>query len=103
MRALHAVLNGEECLDSELSWLLTVSRVCEEYGCLPSHARFELENDPEQLAIRILPLRAYIRAKNIFDSAKSRMDLPVGDPIIDLVEENEFEIAAEGLGRNLDD
>lgn len=73
-------------------WL--VSRVCEEFHCLPSEAVNELMDDPSHMALDIIELRAYAVAKNMLDKAQSDKDIPDG-PIIDRV----FEIQAEVLKR----
>ena len=46
-------------------WL--VSRVCEEFGCLPSEAIVEIEEGPTQLVLDIMELRAYANAKQVVD------------------------------------
>jgi phage tail protein X len=46
-------------------WL--VSRVCEEFGCLPSEALVEIEEGPTQLVLDIMELRAYANAKRIVE------------------------------------
>jgi hypothetical protein len=46
-------------------WL--VSRVCEEFGCLPSEALVEIEEGPTQLVLDIMELRAYAGAKRIVE------------------------------------
>lgn len=48
-----------------------MSRVCEEFHCLPSRAMWELENDPDQWALQIIPLRAYAGAKSEYDGIAS--------------------------------
>ena len=40
-----------------------MSRVCEEFGCLPSQAVAELEEGPTQLVLDIMEFRAYAGAK----------------------------------------
>jgi len=46
-------------------WL--ISRVCEEFGCLPSEAVVEIEEGPTQLVLDIMELRAYANAKRVVD------------------------------------
>lgn len=66
-------------------WL--ISRYCEEYGCTPVQARMELETDPDSLGLRIMPLRAYAAAYNIYhdpnvkakDRPKTRLMRMVGE------------------------
>lgn len=53
-----------------------VSRVCEEFGCLPSHAVRELEDGDADLVFTILEMRAYARTKEMVDRAERKADLP---------------------------
>ena len=55
-----------------------VSRVCEEFGCLPSEALRELLDEPRGMALDILELRAYARTKEQMDHAKEQTDMPSG-------------------------
>ena len=57
-------------------WEWVVSRVCEEFHCLPSQAVRELMNDPSQMALDIIDLRSYAQAKEILDNAKDSKDIP---------------------------
>lgn len=41
---------------------------------MPLQARWELENDPDQLAVDILALRAYARTKQAYDDHCDRGD-----------------------------
>ncbi len=47
-----------------------VSRICDEFGCLPSVAIREMEETPAGLLWTILDMRAYARAKADIDRAK---------------------------------
>jgi len=86
------LLEGHADAEPPVEWL--VSRVCEEFGCLPRAAVAELYDDPELMALTILRLRAYARAKQDIDNAKRPQDMPTG-PAADLVWEIQAEIAAE--------
>lgn len=44
-----------------------MSRVCEEFGCLPSQALAEIEEGPTQLLLDVMELRAYAQAKRAVD------------------------------------
>jgi hypothetical protein len=68
-----------------------VSRVCEEFNCLPSQAVRELMNDPSNLALDIMELRAYSRAKEALDNAEKPDDVP-NHPMIDRVFEVQYEL-----------
>lgn len=72
--------------------------MCEEFHCLPSQAVRELMDDPSQIALDIMELRAYARAKECLDNAKDPKDVP-DHPMIDRV----FEIQAELLKRRRGD
>ena len=51
---------------------------------MPSEALKELLDDPKQMALDILELRAYARAKEVLDNAKRPEDVP-HSPMIDRV------------------
>lgn len=55
-------------------WL--VSRLCEEFNCLPSAAVRELEEGIPGLAYDVMELRAYARAKAALDAAEKPEDVP---------------------------
>jgi hypothetical protein len=55
-----------------------VSRVCEEFHCLPSQAVREIMDDPQQMALDIIHLRGYAYAKETLENAKSSRDIPRG-------------------------
>lgn len=80
--------------EGEPPWEWIVSRVCEEFGCLPSDAVRELMDDPAGLALDVMELRAYARAKEALDSAKKAGDEPTG-PMADMV----WEVMSELLKR----
>jgi len=63
-----------------------VSRVCDEFGCLPSAAYRELMNDPSGMALDIMRLRNYARSKDILDHAKSAKDIPDGADVKQVME-----------------
>jgi hypothetical protein len=56
---------------AEPPWEWVESRLCEEFGCLPSQLDQE---DPERL-FEIAGLRGYARAKQALDSAESETDV----------------------------
>lgn len=87
---LRAVLNGGPEPPPD-EWV--ISRVCEEFGCLPSQARRELEDADADLVFTILEMRSYAAAKRIVDNAKKKDDLKMSDPAIRRV----FEIEIEAL------
>ena len=65
-------------------WL--VSRVCEEFNCLPSAAIREIMDDPCGMALKIMNLRHYARVKDVLDSAKSEKDIPRGCDVSQVME-----------------
>ena len=83
-------------------WL--ISRICEEFGCLPSQAVEELYEGPTQLVLDIIEIRAYAQAKRtveqVYEAAKARaekgqdmggLDLPAS-PMVQRVVEIQQEI-----------
>jgi len=76
-----------------------VSRICEEFHCLPTAALAELLDDPAGMAIEILELRAYARAKESLDNAKSKNDVP-SSPMVDMVMEIQAELAKRKRGES---
>lgn len=75
-----------------LAWFL--SRLCEEFHCLPSEALREWERAPSGLLEEILELRAFAHAKQICDHAKEAKDIPQ-TPMTDLVQTIEFGLMRE--------
>ncbi len=76
------MLEGDSSASPPFEWV--VSRTCEEFNCLPSQAVKELLDDPTNLAIDIMELRSYARAKELLDNAKKPEDVPKS-PAIDEV------------------
>ena len=50
-----------------MEWL--ISRICEEFQCLPSQAVREWDADDEGLVLDVMELRGYARAKQAWDEA----------------------------------
>lgn len=69
--------------------------MCEEFSCLPLAVVRELSDDPEQLAVQILELRAYARAKALVDRAGDQKDLPLGDALVQRVMTTQAAILSE--------
>lgn len=83
-------------------FLWVISRVCEEFGGYPTRALWELQHDPDQMAVQILALRSYEAARRLYRAAKD------GDEVTNAIEQNpmvktvidiEHAIAAEQLAR----
>ena len=66
---------------------------------MPTAALTELLDDPSGMAIEILELRAYARAKETLDNAKSKNDVP-GSPMVDMVMEIQAELAKRKRGES---
>ena len=66
-------MEGEN-VDPPIEW--TISRVCEEFHCLPTEAMQEIMNDPSHMAFDVMELRAYASAKEALDNAKRPEDVP---------------------------
>jgi hypothetical protein len=86
---LRGVLNGD---GSEPPGEWVISRICEEFGCLPSQALRELELGDPDLVMTIFELRSYARAKSIVDNAEKQSDLKMTPEI-----RRVFEIELEAL------
>ncbi len=75
-----------------------ISRVCEEFHCLPSQAIEEMEAAPLNLVFDIIALRAYAETKHRIDTAKSDSDLP-RSALVDTVIEIQAEIIEENRNK----
>lgn len=69
---LRALLNGESVEPPE-EWV--ISRMCEEFDCLPSAAVRELDEGDIDLIRTILEMRSYAHAKGQVDRATKQSDL----------------------------
>ena len=84
-----------ELEDYEVARLWQIGVVAEEYGLSPGRAAWELENDPEQLAIAILPLRRYAEAFAVWKRADAHeLKAWRNVPMMDRVNEIGAELAA---------
>ena len=90
MIALHKCLSGLEGAEPPEAWI--VSRICEEFGCLPSEAVNELEVDVRKHLFQIMQLRSYAAAKRRFDDMKPGENLD-DVPMIETVLKNDVAIA----------
>lgn len=94
MRPLSRALDE----DGPVPFAFWLGRLCEEFHCLPSDAYREWLTAPAGLLEEILEMRAFARAKEIVDAAKTAQDIPRGR-IFDLVKQIAFETAREDLDR----
>lgn len=83
----HHSLDGEGGAPDE--WI--ISRVCEEFHCLPAEAIDAIENDIGGLIFTIIELRSYAKAKEEFDSTP--MEKRRKSAMMDKVSEIRTEIA----------
>jgi len=67
-----------------------VSRICEEFGCLPSAAIAEMRRHPD-LVMDVISMRAYAKTREAIESAKSADDVPKGT-MADLVNDISVEL-----------
>jgi hypothetical protein len=97
---LRGALAGEPAQtadDYDAQRLLLLNRVCEGYGVLPSAARREMEEDPEQLALVLLDVRGFIAAYQAFSRFKRGLSTAEelkaweGSEYMTLIETCEFE------------
>lgn len=70
---LQLSLDGDPDAQPPEQWV--ISRICEEFGCLPSQAVRELGDHDATLVFDILDMRAYVRAKQTVDAAQSAADV----------------------------
>jgi len=63
-----------------LEWL--ISRICEEFHCLPSQAIREWDDDAYGLALDVIELRGYARAKRAWDDATDAQDADATDRLL---------------------
>lgn len=73
-----------------------ISRLCEEFHCLPSAALAEWQRAPDGLLEEIVEARAFAAAKGVVDRAKDKMEIP-DTPMTALVQEIEFALARERI------
>lgn len=74
-------------------WL---SRLCEEFSCLPGAAYRAWLEAPVGLLEEILEARAYASAKRIYEAATNKQEIP-SSPIMDLVRTVSFDLAREAI------
>lgn len=72
---------------------LAVARVAKEFGVLPSVVARDLDNDPEQLSLNVIPLLRYEEAFRAFERGdKAELKRWAGSPVMKAVEENAFDM-----------
>jgi len=76
-----------------------ISRVAEEFHCMPGEAVEALDNDPDCLILTIMLLRSFARTKAIYDTSKNKRDLPQSR-MMDLLQEIEFEAIRDSMKKD---
>lgn len=80
---------------------LLISRVCEEFGCLPSEALREIEEGPAGLVWRVIELRDFARAvRAVEDAERDRGRELEHTPMVELVKEMREELLREMLAKH---
>lgn len=85
--------------NEETPYEWVISRVCEEYHCLPAQAIEAIDNDVDGLLFKIIDFRAYAEAKRLYEQGQKETDLerrPSG-PLIDRVRDIFWELSREKL------
>ena len=98
LTAFFLFLSEQEGADAPYEWL--VSLVCEEFNCLPSAARRELDHDPDHMALQIMSMRAFARTKAAYDQDGDKAKVP-NAALLALVKEIDFGIVTERLAREV--
>jgi hypothetical protein len=78
-----------------------ISRICEEFHCLPGAALEAIEEDVGGLLFKIIDLRSYARAKKTFEEGQKESDIskrPSG-PDIDRVTDIVGELMVEAFNK----
>lgn len=94
MTALYRSLDGDRGAPVPVVWW--ISRLCEEFHCLPSQALAEWRQAPCGVLEQILEARAFAAAKHVVDGAKRKMDIPQ-TPMTALVQEIEYDMVKERM------
>lgn len=79
--------------DAPEEWV--ISRICEEFNCLPNAAVQAILEDEGGLLFKIMDLRAYARAKDVYDTTP--MEKRPKNATIEKVSEITMEIAKERI------
>ena len=94
---MHRLLTGSDsdADDPELLRLWIVSRLCEEFHCLPAQAERLWLDDPTDAAVQIMELRSYAAALRAYQQADGKVDQLDESPMMDLVLANVFALHRE--------
>ncbi len=98
MRAAYLHLTGQGDVEPPLE--LLVSRVCQEFNCLPSEALREIEEGPAGLVWRVIEMRDFARAVQVVEQAERDPGVEVEvTPMVELVNELKAELLREMVAR----
>lgn len=75
---------------------LTIGRMCQTFHCLPSQALREWRLAPDGWLEEVMEALAYASAKQLYDAADKKTDLP-RDAMIDSVVTTEMRIAHKDI------
>lgn len=77
---------------------LSIARVAKEFGVLPSIVARDLDNDPGQLSLQVLPLLRYEEALRVYRrNDPEELKRWQGSDVMRMVEENDFAVAERQL------
>lgn len=105
---MHRLLTGSEAghadEETECVRLWTISRLCDEFRCLPAQAERLWLDDPGDTAIQIVELRAYAAALRAYQQVDGKIDKLDESPMMDRVLDNIFALHRERVAaREADD
>lgn len=83
------MLEGDGCADADVEWTWMLSRVCQDFHCMPDAAEALLMDDDAQYAVAIMELRAYAAAKASFDAVGGKLEKLDQSPLMDMVVQND--------------
>lgn len=96
LTGLFRLLSAEEDAPVPIEWW--VSRVCEEFQCLPSEALREWREAPLGLLETIMEYRLFAQAKRVYDHADAKtLSALAGYRFVELVKEIDLALAEEAL------
>lgn len=90
-------MDEKEPEDKDVKRLWIIALIAKEFGVLPTVVAEDLDNDPEMLSWKCIPLLRYADAKIAFDTAKDEKSLTAweGSKIMEAVMMNTFQLRKE--------
>ena len=98
---MHRFLTGGDA-DSDTVRLWIISRIAEDFHCLPHVAERLLLDDPTDTAIRIMELRNYVAAFRSYQAADGDIKKLEATETMDLVIDNVFRLKQESFAEGDD-